>query len=100
MVGYFGHLAAFLFLFIFVILPSTLTASEDVKLSVGAILDYTMLVGKEEKVAMEMAVADSKAASHHQGIALHILDSCGDPIRAAASGENSTCSSLRLKKLI
>ncbi|KAM7495062.1 hypothetical protein LguiB_029671 [Lonicera macranthoides] len=83
MVGYFGHLAAFLFLFIFVILPSTLTASEDVKLSVGAILDYTLLVGKEEKVAMEMAVADSNAASHYPGIALHILYSGGDPIRAS-----------------
>ena len=57
-------------------------------LSLGAVVDYTTLAGKKEKVAMDMAIKDLYAHANHQNFPiLHVENSRGDPFRAASSGE-------------
>ncbi|XP_057963620.1 glutamate receptor 2.5-like [Malania oleifera] len=51
-----------------------------VKASIGAIVDLSSRIGKEQKVAIEMAVADYYDS---QRLALHIRDSHGQPVQAA-----------------
>jgi hypothetical protein len=63
----------------------------DCELSLGAVVDYTSLAGKKEKVAMEMALKDFYARTgglRHNPATLHVRNSRGDPIRAASSGQN------------
>ncbi|RVW42972.1 Glutamate receptor 2.7 [Vitis vinifera] len=55
----------------------------DVKGSIGAILDYSSRIGKEEKVAMEMAIEEFNSQYSNQHIDLLINDSQGEPIQAA-----------------
>ncbi|XP_052177247.1 glutamate receptor 2.8-like [Diospyros lotus] len=50
--------------------------------SVGAILDYSSRIGKEEKVAMEMAREDFYSRTN-RSIILQLENSHGDPIQAA-----------------
>ena len=62
----------------------------DCKLSLGAVVDYTSLAGKKEKVAMEMALQDfyARTGRLRHNPTLHVGNSRGDPIRAASSGQN------------
>lgn len=73
----------------------------DRKLSLGAVVDYTSLAGRKEKVAIEMALKDFYARSgrlqHYP--TLHVRNSRGDPIRAISSGENYFSFSCFLIKL-
>ncbi|KAJ9671514.1 hypothetical protein PVL29_025290 [Vitis rotundifolia] len=55
----------------------------DVKGSIGAILDYSSRIGKEEKVAMEMAIEEFNSQYSNQHIDLLINDCQGEPIQAA-----------------
>jgi hypothetical protein len=63
------------------------------KFSLGGIVDCTTRAGKEERVAMEMALQDfySNATQRPR---LCVKDSKGDSFRAASSGENDMIQSL------
>jgi hypothetical protein len=71
----------------------------DCELSLGAVVDYTSLAGKKEKVAMKMALKDfnTRTGRLRHNATLHVINSRGDPIRAASSGQNSTIPCLASK---
>ncbi|KAJ0963083.1 hypothetical protein J5N97_028205 [Dioscorea zingiberensis] len=52
--------------------------------SIGAILDYGSRLGREEKVAMEIAIGDIKNLTN-EGLVLLPRDSNGDPLLAASA---------------
>lgn len=57
------------------------------KFSFGAIVDYGSRAGKEEKVAIKMAIKDFY--THFiQPPTFHFKNSRGDPVQAASSGES------------
>lgn len=57
-------------------------------LSLGAVADLTSLAGKQEGVAIQVAVNDFyDRARIQQYPNLYVENSRGDPIRAASSGE-------------
>lgn len=59
--------------------------------SIGGIVDYLSASGKEEKIAMEMAIDDCCAyAPLHCGVTLHLMNSGNDPLTAASSGKISS----------
>ncbi|CAK7323978.1 unnamed protein product [Dovyalis caffra] len=64
---------------------SNVPKSKTNKLSLGAIVDYSSRAGKEEKVAIEMAIQDFYANKSQPGPILLVKDSRGDPFRAAFS---------------
>ncbi|KAF8391286.1 hypothetical protein HHK36_023588 [Tetracentron sinense] len=49
--------------------------------SIGAIIDYSSHIGKEEKIAMEMAIEDFYNTTNHRPF-LHVRDSRREPVRA------------------
>lgn len=58
---------------------------------IGGVVDYTTRIGKEQKIAMEVALEDyinnfDSSASACSKLDLHIKDSQGNPARAAATG--------------
>lgn len=53
--------------------------------SVGAILNYGSSFGREEEVAMEMAIGDINNLTN-QALVLHTMDSNGDPFLAVSAG--------------
>ncbi|KAF3442449.1 hypothetical protein FNV43_RR16365 [Rhamnella rubrinervis] len=54
---------------------------------VGAIVDHTSRIGKEEKVAMRMAMEDFYSITN-QTLILHIIDSQRDPMHAALGAKD------------
>ncbi|KAF2286078.1 hypothetical protein GH714_010200 [Hevea brasiliensis] len=60
--------------------------SNRVKGIIGAIIDESSRIGKEERLAMEIAAEDFYSHSK-QSLTLHIHDSQGDPIRAALAAK-------------
>ncbi|XP_077251171.1 glutamate receptor 2.5-like [Tasmannia lanceolata] len=54
------------------------------KESIGAVIDSTSRAGKEEKIAIEMAVEDFYKTTGNQ-LVLHLKDSLADPVQAAFS---------------
>ena len=71
-----------------------ITKNSHAKRVVGAIIDSTSRIGKEQKVALEMAMEDFCEFSN-QSFLLQIEDSHGEPIRAGLAG-NSLSLSLSL----
>ncbi|PON94196.1 LOW QUALITY PROTEIN: hypothetical protein TorRG33x02_099340 [Trema orientale] len=74
---------------------------------IGGVVDHTTRMGKERKIAMEMAIEDSminnfassstKTCSQiHLDLQLHLKDSHGNPARAAATGNNPTTDKISL----
>ena len=61
---------------------------DDVKGSIGAIVDYSSRIGKEEKVAMEMAIENFNSQYTDLHIDLLINSSQGEPIQAALAGKS------------
>ena len=58
--------------------------------TIGGIVDYSSAHGKEEKVAMEMAIEDCCAiVPLHRCVGLHFMNSGKDPLEAASSGKVS-----------
>ena len=51
----------------------------------GAIVDDSYRVGKEERVAIKMALQDFHQATN-QSLTLHMKSSRGDPMKAALTG--------------
>lgn len=61
----------------------------DAKVIIGGIVDYGSRIGKEEQVAMEMAVEDvNTLCSNLPHIELLIKNSRGEPIQAALAGKS------------
>ncbi|KAF8391283.1 hypothetical protein HHK36_023585 [Tetracentron sinense] len=57
------------------------TTTRYFKGSIGAIIDYSSRIGKEEKVAMEMAIEDFYNTTDHRRV-LYVKDSRREPVRA------------------
>lgn len=55
--------------------------------TIGAIIDSTSRAGKQEKIAIEMAVEDFFNSTGHKPL-LHVRDSQGRPVQAAWDGES------------
>ncbi|KAL5841527.1 hypothetical protein ACOSQ3_012130 [Xanthoceras sorbifolium] len=76
------------FISFFFILSCGDEAGDSYKLiNIGAIIDVKSRVGKEEKVAMEIAVQDFNNASQNYKLSLHFQDPERDPLRAASAAE-------------
>jgi hypothetical protein len=71
--------------------PSTETAA-----SVGAVFYYSSRVGKEQKVAMDMAVQDLHHLNCSKQLALQLKDSHGNPARAISAGKFSNFNFLEI----
>lgn len=54
---------------------------------VGAILDCSSRVGKEERVAMEMAIEDVNKKQRNQRLIFRVKCSRGGPVQAAQAGK-------------
>lgn len=67
--------------------------------SLGAIVDYNSRAGKEEKVAIKMAMEDFFGHILSYRPTLHVMNSRGDPVQAASSGESFSIFYLRSDSL-
>jgi hypothetical protein len=63
-----------------------ITEGSNGKRVIGAIIDSSSRIGKEQKVALEMAVEDFYEVNN-QSLLLQIEDSHGEPIRAGLAGK-------------
>ena len=61
------------------------TMKDQVAGLVGAIVDQSSRIGKEEKIAMEIAINDVYEKTN-QSFHLHIMNSQKDPMQAALAG--------------
>ncbi|KAH7568903.1 hypothetical protein JRO89_XS06G0070200 [Xanthoceras sorbifolium] len=76
------------FISFFFILSCGDEAGDSYKLTnIGAIIDVNSRVGKEEKVAMQIAVQDFNNAYQNHKLSLHFQDRERDPLRAASAAE-------------
>lgn len=63
----------------------------EVVFVIGAVIDQTSRIGKEQKIAMEMAVHDFNQWTHCSSLMdLHFKDSQGNSARAVSSGNDCT----------
>lgn len=96
MLAVFVHVHYLRYIIIFILVSSRYVAGNknqgDLR-TIGGIVDYLSSHGKEEKVAMEMAIKDSCAyVPLPCGVALHFMNSGKDPLKAASSGKvSSSC---------
>ncbi|XP_039142776.1 glutamate receptor 2.8-like isoform X3 [Dioscorea cayenensis subsp. rotundata] len=67
--------------------------------NVGAILNYGSSFGREEEVAMEMAIGDINNLTN-QALVLHTMDSNGDPFLAVSAGEKLQSNLSRLAMVV
>ncbi|KAL5774348.1 hypothetical protein ACOSP7_011905 [Xanthoceras sorbifolium] len=76
------------FISFFFILSCGDEAGDSYKLTnIGAIIDVNSRVGKEKKVAMQIAVQDFNNAYQNHKLSLHFQDGERDPLRAASAAE-------------
>ncbi|KAF6177171.1 hypothetical protein GIB67_025508 [Kingdonia uniflora] len=83
----------FILLFLFSLLSNGNSAAagddEDFKqVNIGAIIDADSRMGKDEKIAMEIAIQDFNISSNYHVLVLHVHDSGGDLLKAASSANN------------
>jgi hypothetical protein len=64
---------------------SNTTGNDEIIGVIGAIVDNSSRIGKEESVAMKLAL-DDFYDKFNQSLILHIRDSQGEPIQAALEG--------------
>ncbi|XP_077228734.1 glutamate receptor 3.3-like [Tasmannia lanceolata] len=83
-----------LFFFLFSFLPLSHAAKVTAQLengllqaNIGAIIDANSHIGREEKIAMEIAIQDFNNSSPTTRLALHISDSSGSPLQAVSAVE-------------
>ncbi|XP_077251166.1 glutamate receptor 2.7-like isoform X1 [Tasmannia lanceolata] len=67
--------------------------------NIGAIIDTETRIGKEQKIAMEIAIQDFNNTSNISKLSLHIRDSSGDPLRAVSAAED-LISELKIKAIV
>ncbi|WOG91775.1 hypothetical protein DCAR_0311026 [Daucus carota subsp. sativus] len=89
MLGFRVHDRVFSCVFIYLLVSSFCNAASGnhAKLhAVGGIVDYSSVTGKQQKIAMEMAIVDYHAQVRqlHPRVVLHVMDSRKDPLRAAS----------------
>ena len=95
MLGFRVHDRVFSCVFIYLLVSSFCNAASGnhAKLhAVGGIIDYSSVTGKQQKIAMEMAIVDYHAQVRqlHPRVVLHVMDSRKDPLRAASLGNLSS----------
>ncbi|XP_077229051.1 glutamate receptor 2.9-like [Tasmannia lanceolata] len=84
--------ALFVFLFSFLLLSHAAKVTAQVEngllqANIGAIIDANSRIGREEKIAMEIAIEDFNNSSPTTRLALHISDSSGNPLQAVSAVE-------------
>lgn len=62
----------------------------EVVFAIGAVIDQTSRIGKEQKIAMEMAVHDFNQWTQCSHMDLQFKDSQGNSARAISSGNDPT----------
>lgn len=82
------HVLRCIIIYLLVSSPSILANGNHAKVRrIGGITDYSSSYGKQQKIAMEMAIVDCYAhVPLHRRVALHAMDSGKDPLKAASSG--------------
>lgn len=105
----------YFFLLLLLLVASNVKASEredecplthQITWNIGAVTDYNSRVGKEQKIAMEMAVQDFHRHRHRHRLTcssklvLHFNDSHGNSPQATSSGKLKFCSLLLTSKCI
>lgn len=75
----------FLLLFFFPSSSNATSAQDEFNGTIGAILDPSSRAGKEEKIAMEMALQDFNASTG-LGLLLNVANSHQDTVGAASGG--------------
>lgn len=79
------HILRCVIIYVMVYLPSSIAGNRNH--GIGGISDYSSTYGKQQKIAMEMAIVDCYAyVPLHRRVALHVMDSGKDPLKAASSG--------------
>ena len=66
---------------------ASLSLNHTVIGTIGGVVDFTSRMGKEQKVAMEMAVKDICGSGCHKRLRLHVNDSCGSSARTASTSK-------------
>ncbi|KAK1393345.1 hypothetical protein POM88_012401 [Heracleum sosnowskyi] len=82
------HVLRCIIIYLLVSSPYIAANSKHAKLrGIGGIVDYSSIYGKQQKIAMEMAIVDCYSnVPLHLRAALHVMDSGNDPLKAASSG--------------
>ncbi|KAK1393344.1 Glutamate receptor [Heracleum sosnowskyi] len=81
------HVLRCIIIYLLVSSPSIASNSNHAKLQrIGGITDYSSGYGKQQRVAMEMAIVDCYAPLHPR-VTLHVMDSGKDPLKAASSAK-------------
>lgn len=87
-------LSSFMGMILLLLIP-VLAAAADVGTTggfsgggIGVIIDNSSRIGKEELVAMRLAIQDFKNKTNQQ-LDLHVRDSNGDPVLAVFSGKKN-----------
>ena len=89
----FPPLLSFMAILLFVAIKTSTHGNAEItegshgKRVIGAIIDSSSRIGKEQKVALQMAVEDFYEVSN-QSLLLQIEDSHGEPIRAGLAGKS------------
>ncbi|KAM5588067.1 hypothetical protein ABKV19_006492 [Rosa sericea] len=77
-----------LLIYLFIILSNGVAAQNDISVTnVGAIIDLTSRIGKEQKAAMEIAAESFNKKSNTHELILHFRNSSGEPFLAASAAE-------------
>ncbi|GMN24408.1 hypothetical protein TIFTF001_047653 [Ficus carica] len=87
-------LSVFLLVFLLAGSKANINDGQDCLVArIGGVIEYSSRVGKEQKIAIEMAAQDLIFINNSPTcttLDLHLQDSRGNPARATASGNNST----------
>ncbi|KAI8567927.1 hypothetical protein RHMOL_Rhmol02G0159100 [Rhododendron molle] len=76
-----------LFSFLLVLSHGSFTTAETVTVNIGAVIDVDSRIGKEQKVAMEIAVENFNNTSTQHKLSLHFQAPGRDPLQAAYAAE-------------
>lgn len=75
-----------LFSFLLVLSHGSFTTAETVTVNIGVVIDADSRIGKEQKVAMEIAVENFNTTSTQHKLSLHFQAAGRDPLQAAYAG--------------
>ncbi|XP_059638917.1 glutamate receptor 2.7-like [Cornus florida] len=73
--------------FILILSHGSIAKADKVTLHMGAIIDFDSRIGKEQKLAMKIALHNFNNNSQLHKLSLHFRNSGGDPIRSAHAAE-------------
>ena len=81
-----GFIFQVLFVFLLITTFKAQAANEEKITNIGAIIDVNSRIGKEQKVAMEIAARNFNNSSKKQKLSLHFQDSRRETLIAASTG--------------